>query len=111
MTEVTWSEITHPSIKKKRLTAEAVKSAKQKLKQLVFEATTPLEESSYENLFDDFLQDEDNIFEKDLDEFDFFLNDKDEGIEKLNKYPQIKLIFMKYKIRIWQVLLWSAFLE
>ena len=93
---------THPFFKCKWMSGEAAKSTKTKLKQLVFESITPVEERDRQSLTDDFLQDEDNLSEKeeDFDEVDFFLRDKDTSIEMLNKYPQIKALFMKYNTSI-----------
>ena len=55
------------------MSGEAAKSTKTKLKQLVFESITPVEERDRQSLTDDFLQDEDNLSEKeeDFDEVDF----------------------------------------
>ena len=88
----------HPYFKTKWMSSEQAKSTKMKLKQLVFEARTPLEERNQLSLFEDFLQDEDNVAEKegDLDEVDHFLMDKDTSITMLNKYPQVKALIIKY---------------
>ncbi len=79
------------------MSGEAAKSTKTKLKQLVFESLTPVEERDQQSLTDAFLQDEDNMSEKeeDFDENEFFLRDKNTLIEMLNKYPQIKALFMR----------------
>ena len=55
------------------MSGEPAKSTKTKLKQLVFESITPVEERDRQSLTDDFLQDEDNLSEKedDFDEVDF----------------------------------------
>jgi hypothetical protein len=84
------------------MSGEAAKSTKTKQKQLVFESITPVEERDRQSLTDDFLQDEDNLSEKeeDFDEVDFFLRDKDTSIEMPKKYPQIKALFMKYNTSI-----------
>ena len=65
-------------------------------------AFTPVEERDRQSLTDDFLQYEDNLSEKeeDFDEVDFSLRDKDTFIKMLNKYPQIKALFMKYNTSI-----------
>nr|CAH0103564.1 unnamed protein product [Daphnia galeata] len=55
---------THPFFKCKWMSGEAAKSTKTKLKQLVFESITPVEERDRQSLTDDFLQDEDNLSEK-----------------------------------------------
>ena len=61
------------SLNVKWMSGEAAKSTKTKLKQLVFESITPVEERDRQSLTDDFLQDEDNLSEKeeDFDEVDF----------------------------------------
>ena len=58
---------TYPFFKCKWMSGEAAKSTKTKLKQLVFESLTPVEESDRQSLTDDFLQDEDNLSEKEED--------------------------------------------
>lgn len=75
--------------KTKWLSPDAARSVKAKLKQLVSEATTPVQERTQQSLIDDFLQDEENLpeSEEDLDEVDFFLKDKDQSMEILKKYP------------------------
>ena len=72
------------------------------LNQLVREATTPVQERTQQSLFDDFLQDEENLpeSEENLDEVDFFLKDKDQSMDILKKYPQIQLLFIKYNTSI-----------
>ena len=61
-----------------------------------------MKERDRQSLTDDFLQYEDNLSEKeeDFDEVDFSLRDKDTFIKMLNKYPQIKALFMKYNTSI-----------
>ena len=72
------------------MSGEAAKSTKTKQKQLVFESITPVEERDRQSLTDDFLQDEDNLSEKeeDFDEVDFFLRDKDTSIEMPKSTPK-----------------------
>lgn len=84
------------------MSGKAAKSTKLKMKELVFEALTPVEERNRQFLADDFLQDKDNLSEKeeDFDEVDFFLGEKDTSIEMLNKYPQAKVLSMKYNTSI-----------
>ncbi len=84
------------------MSPEAARNVKAKLKQLVGEATTPVQERTQQSLIDDFLQDEENISESedDLDEVDFFLKDKDQSMEILSKYPQIQLLFIRYNTSI-----------
>jgi hypothetical protein len=54
----------HPLIKTKWMDSEKAKETKIKLKQLVFEAKTPVEERGSQSLVEDFIQDEDNVPEK-----------------------------------------------
>ena len=77
---------------------EQAKITKLKLKQLIFEAATPVEEHNHQDILDDFLQDEDNVPERveNFDEVDYFMQDKDTSIEVLTNYPQVKALFMKY---------------
>lgn len=84
------------------MSPDAARNAKAKLKQLVAEASTLPNERTQESIFEDFLQDEDNRSENeaDLDEVDMYLRDKDQTIEMLDKYPQIKNLFVKYNTSI-----------
>ena len=80
---------------------EAAKTAKTMLKQLII--SNSIEDKNHQDpAVDDFLKDEDNLSEKEeeLDQVDFFLRDKDNSIKMLDKYPQIKLLFIKYNTSI-----------
>lgn len=92
--------LTHPSFKTHWIDdAKECEEATFKLKNLVKDATTPVNERSLTSLTDDFLFFNTKELSK-PDEVDFYLRDPETSIEMLDKYPQIKQLFVKYNTTI-----------
>ena len=66
-----------------------------KLKELLNDAATPVVEKSSASLSEDFLLFDENNSSK-QEEVDFYLRDPEKDIAMLDRYPQIKNIFLKY---------------
>ena len=70
-----------------------------KLKELLNDAATPVVEKSSASLSEDFLLFDENNSSK-QEEVDFYLRDPEKDIAMLDRYPQIKNIFLKYNTPI-----------
>ena len=90
---------THPHFKANWIASKVEKEdAIKKLKLSVSDASTPLAERS-ETTINDFLSFPTNENTKPT-EMDYFLNDPDQSIECLNKYPAIKELYIKFNTPI-----------
>ena len=89
----------HPYFKFNWLGQEDSEQAKQKLRQLMHEAKSPVNERMQQSTVDDWF-DFAPREEAAPDELDYFMRDSDRSIEMLDRYPQIKQLVIKFNTAI-----------
>ncbi len=78
---------------------EDLEQAKQKLRQLMHETKSQVNKRTKQSTVDDWF-DFSPREEAAPDELDYFLRDSDRSIEMLDRYPQIKQLFIKFNTAI-----------
>ena len=90
---------THPYFKCNWLGQSEADEVIKKLRQLLLDANSPVREEPPSLLTTNFLDFPPTNINK-PDEFDYFMRDPDKSMKMLDRYPQVKALFMKFNTAI-----------